>query len=759
MRYIFFSLLFLFSAVVNAQFFFKRSDFIDVYKNSNQQDLAWVGGMNFVQFSNIDLDYDGNMDLFVFDRSSNKWLTFLHSTNPGTEEWVYAPEYEAAFPDLSSWVLLRDYNCDGKMDIYAHTSAGIKLYKNIGNASNGLEFELVDNLIFTLFYGTPVNLYVSAGDIPGIIDVDGDGDLDVLTFGVAGATVEYHKNYSMEMYGVCDSIVYEMRNECWGRFTESSTSNTVNLWDTLSYPCDGSTVSNPEMVEFEFDPRDVDIILPSERARHAGSTLMPFDNNGDDIIDLLIGDVSYSSLVYTENFGTVPNTNSGMGYKESNFPSNTTPVDVDIFPAGFYVDVNADGKRDLIVSPNATANSVDMESVWHYLNTGTDENPTFSFSKTNFLQGRMIDHGVGAYPVLFDHDGDGLQDLIVSNAYYYNATDQTPYSRLAYYKNTGTATAPEFTFVTNDYANLENTGLQLFIYPAFGDIDGDGDEDMFIGDLDGGIHFYENTAGAGNPASFASPVLNMVDAVGAPIDVGQYSTPVVIDLDRDGLKDLVIGCRTGTLYYYKNTGTNAVPKFTYQTDNLGGVNTTDYQTPYGYSVPCFADRNGAYELFLGAFSGYLHYYTDIDANLGGNFTLVDTLYQGIWNDKQSAVAVSDLDQDGNFELFYGAKRGGITLYESDSIAFVNVSDFDQLEQDFKVYPNPTSSDILVDFSAAAYNYYGETIELYNAVGQLLINQKIQSNRVGISLNDFAEGVYILSLNIDGVRISKRIIKQ
>ncbi|MEZ4938990.1 MAG: VCBS repeat-containing protein, partial [Crocinitomicaceae bacterium] len=189
--------------LTNAQFFFKRSDFIPVYKNAIQQEMAWVGGLNFVQFSNIDLDYDGNMDLFIFDRSSNKWMTFLHSTNPGTEEWTYAPEYESAFPNMDSWVLLRDYNCDGKMDIYAHTSAGIKLYKNIGNATSGLQFELIDNLIFTLFYGTPVNLYVSAGDIPGIIDIDGDGDLDVLTFGVAGSTVEYHKNYSMELYGVC----------------------------------------------------------------------------------------------------------------------------------------------------------------------------------------------------------------------------------------------------------------------------------------------------------------------------------------------------------------------------------------------------------------------------------------------------------------------------------------------------------------------------------------------------------------------------
>lgn len=757
MKYIITSTLLLIAFLSQAQFSFKRSDFIQVFKNSDQKEMAWVGGLNSPQFSNIDLNYDGNMDLFVFDRTSNKWLTFIHNGTPGTIDFTYAPEYEAAFPDLNSWVLLRDYNCDGNMDIFAHTSAGIKLYKNIGNASIGLEFELIDPLIFTRFYNSDVNLYVSAGDIPGIADIDGDGDLDILTFGVSGSSIEYHKNYSMELTNRCDSIVYEMRNECWGRFTESSVSNSLNLWDTLTWPCDGSTVTNPELTDIINDPRDGFNLESGSRNRHVGSTLMPFDYNEDDVFDLLIGDVTYSNMVYTENFGTLPNTNSGMGYQETNFPSNTTPINVDIFPAGFYVDVDNDGKRELIVCPNATSNSVDMESAWHYLNTGTDANPTFSFSQTDLLQGEMIDDGVGAYPVLFDHDGDGLKDLIIANAHYYNTTDQAIYSRMAYYKNTGSALIPEFTFVSSNYASLENTGLGLNIYPTFGDIDNDGDEDMYVGDQLGGIHYYENTAGAGNPAVFASPVLNVVDADGIPISVGQFSTPVLIDLDRDGLKDMVIGCRTGTLYYFRNTGTVNLPKFSYITDNLGGVDTKDVSSPFGYSVPSFADHNGEYELFLGSFSGYLFHYSDIDANIGGNFTLVDSLYLDIDDGRQSAVFVSDLDGDDHFELFYGTRRGGITLYESDST--LSVQNFELIEDEFNIYPNPTNNFVMIDFSQSQNNYIGEYLELYNSVGQLLIRRKINTLSVNLNMNDFAEGVYILTLNTQGVRVSKKIIKQ
>ncbi|MCB0779375.1 MAG: hypothetical protein KDC03_07565, partial [Flavobacteriales bacterium] len=59
---------------------------------------------------------------------------------------------------------------------------------------------------------TNANLFVTQVDVPGIVDVDGDGDLDVLTFSIFGSYMEYHKNLSMELYGTCDSLTFEVRN-------------------------------------------------------------------------------------------------------------------------------------------------------------------------------------------------------------------------------------------------------------------------------------------------------------------------------------------------------------------------------------------------------------------------------------------------------------------------------------------------------------------------------------------------------------------
>ena len=39
---------------------------------------AWAGGLNTPQFSNIDLNADGQADLFAFDRESRRVYTFLN---------------------------------------------------------------------------------------------------------------------------------------------------------------------------------------------------------------------------------------------------------------------------------------------------------------------------------------------------------------------------------------------------------------------------------------------------------------------------------------------------------------------------------------------------------------------------------------------------------------------------------------------------------------------------------------------------------
>ena len=75
---------------------------VPVIVNNDTLFNPWTGGFNSVQISKIDLNNDQIEDLFVFDRSCDKLVTFISENN----NFVYAPEYEKLFPsDLKNWVL------------------------------------------------------------------------------------------------------------------------------------------------------------------------------------------------------------------------------------------------------------------------------------------------------------------------------------------------------------------------------------------------------------------------------------------------------------------------------------------------------------------------------------------------------------------------------------------------------------------------------------------------------------------------------
>ncbi|MBA3971321.1 MAG: VCBS repeat-containing protein, partial [Bacteroidetes bacterium] len=380
-----------------SQPFMEFNDSIQVKISGTTILNPWAGGLNFIQSSNIDLDLDGIKDVITFDRTGNKIRTFVNQGAVGTVDLKYIPQYESKFPPMVDWTLLVDYNCDGKEDIFTSTSGGFKVFKNTSSTGTGLQFTLVTNLQYSIYNppsGSLINLYVSGADIPAITDIDDDGDMDVVTFAIGANYLEYHKNMSMELYGTCDSLKFQAGNYCWGYVAENGFTNDYNLFDTCS-----PNVPSPELRPMDEEQRSVE--------RHAGSCELCLDLDGDADKEFVVGDISFDNLTMLTNGGSL--TDASFNAIDVAFPSNTTStaaVDLTVFPCAFYVDVNNDSKKDLIVSPNAPNVSENFNSVVYYKNNGTNSTPVFQYQQSNFLQDNMIDVGEGAYPVFFDYDAD-----------------------------------------------------------------------------------------------------------------------------------------------------------------------------------------------------------------------------------------------------------------------------------------------------------------------------------------------------------------
>lgn len=732
-----------------AQFGFQRIDTIDVFESAVLQTYAWAGGLDYAQFSNIDMDFDGDEDLFVFDRTNNKVLTFIQNGTVSNPVWSYTPFYETKFPEyknyyiatededfLFNWVLLVDYNCDGKKDIFAARSGGLKVYKNTGNSTSGLSFELVNIRIKSWQWGTHSFLGVSTADLPGIADVDGDGDIDILTFGGTGQALEYHRNMSQELYGHCDSLIYEMKNICWGRFQESATTNSVTLWDTLSYPCDDQVPNSESSHPY------------GQTDRHSGSTVLPIDLNNNGIMDLVLGDIAYSNLVMLMNGGTIPNTNSGMISFDAAFPSNTVSADVTLYPGAYYADVNNDGKRDLLVTPSSKVGSENRNATWLYLNVGTDAAPIFEFEQDNFLQGEMIDVGTRSLPVFFDHDGDGLKDLLVSCQGHFDPVSGNQISSIYHYRNTGTLASPEFTLVTEDYLNLSTLGIgySLHFYPTFGDLDNDGDEDMVLGEYSGYCYYFENTGGAGNPAIFSTyTILNdyLSNPLVTPTNAGIYVIPTLVDLDRDGDLDLVVGRRNGKLNYYENIGNADDYSFLFLTDHLGDVDVSEWWSIEGYAVPQFLDIEGKYKLLVGSKNGYIHYYDEIEENISSSFHLADSSLDNINIGTYAAPAIADLNNDQRFEMVLGNERGGTVLFKSASASNIGLVEKEN-EIKVSIYPNPTSDVFMINVTNENINQQYEVV-IRDVSGRIIYTASFLHSKFEINTADWSEGTYFAEI--------------
>ena len=554
-------------------------------------------------------------------------------------------------------------------------------------------------------------------------DIDYDGDLDILTFSILGGFIEYHKNLSMETYGNCDSLIFELSESCWGLFYEGLNSYTLNC---PNCQCPQITTNN----------------YSNAKQKHAGSTILAIDIDNDNDKDLVLGDISFNNLNLLINGGD--SQNAHVVSVDSLFPqnhNNTIAANINVYPASYYVDITNDGIKDLVITTNSENNSENLKSCWIYENTGQNNLPNFDFIQKDFLQAHMIDLGTGAFPTFYDYNNDNLQDLIIGN-YGYHSSNNDPISSLALFENVGSDSVPEYNLIDRDWLSISSVNLNttlnipaLNLSPTFGDLDGDNDKDLIVGDADGKLHLFSNIGG-GN-FQLSTPFYQN-------IDIGQFAKPQLVDVNRDGLTDLIIGEQDGTINFLPNSGASNNAIFDTIITNFGGIDVDQSFINTGFSSPLMYDNNGVYQLFVGSYSGKIYQFTNIDNNLTGQFSEVNSTVNNIWDGGKSAIAIADINNDNQADMIIGNTSGGIGYFSSDSLLNNTVSaiftfPYNQ-DTEFNIFPNPTKEILTLS------SKHNGLLTIYNTIGIPIYTEIKKDKLLRINISEFPKGTYIVKLN-------------
>ena len=352
----------------------------------------------------------------------------------------------------------------------------------------------------------------------------------------------------------------------------------------------GSTIDTSIKPRFEYQT-----IIANTGAPPYGVTSADFDRDGD--VDLITGDGD-GQIDYYSNAGngifTHQNMIADVGWHAYRFAT---------------ADFNLDGNIDFMVR--------DMYGdVKYFRNDGT---PTDGPGAFTYLGIKLT--GVDGGITSGDFDGDGDPDILAG---YHDG-------HIAYYTNDGTG---QFTY-RNDVGNIQTNAWAYGL--TVGDYNNDGRLDFLVGDVGGGVTYFEN---AGCPKDSPGVFVNQgfVGQAGPLNQMNEAFGPTSADFDLDGDIDYLVGNMWGNIYYYMNTGGGTFR-------GQGIIANVGTQDALGLTSADF-DGDGYKEFISGDFLGNVKYYDntinyqitvnlDIDVNNIASWTLSSATTQKTIDDSNT----------------------------------------------------------------------------------------------------------------------------
>ena len=377
-----------------------------------------------------------------------------------------------------------------------------------------------------------------------------------------------------------------------------------------------------------------------------------FDRDGD--LDLL-SERRFSYVQYFRNDGTAQTAVfTSIGDSVRDVASEPVFADRQNIPS--LNDIDCDGDLDLFLGRlNGTISRYEVAEL-------TDDGvPVFRFLEDRFQDIEIVAqlgslHGANSM-AFADVDQDGDLDFFWGDFFE---------SGVLFVENTGSCGEPNLRTDPQAFTANETIATSGYNVPVLEDVDSDGDLDLFVGVLGGAFnpnlttvrnfHFYEQVDG---------DFIQRTERFVYTLDVGDESIPSFADLDGDGDLDLLLAnkldpddTQTSRLYHFENVGSERAPSFE-QRAHIPLFTTYHYAPALGD-----LDGDGDLDMLVGTWNRGVALYLNQGTPSEPEFVLQDTTFVRLTRGSNSAPALTDVDGDGDIDLFIGESSGELNFYRN-----------------------------------------------------------------------------------------------